>query len=349
MYPQDKKLFIATLLFALIINTMSASLSEAGMMEVMKEGLPYSSMLQNMAKAGNLSGVEGLAIKIENDWYVKSKFGYAQLMLVVCNALERLDFGDKRQYEFKKQYAEAVLKKLEGYEVPIRIELELVSHTKKNIEHIKNASQDTDWSQQRNKLAKFHFLVWGRLDKLIDKNWDPSIPKPYPPAPPNGLDEHTVNAYPNSISPELRAEYEAQCEEYRQNLRDYNKQLKLQNLGNKFSPELQEYILNLYSYPSFESTILQQDIEKHIEDNGVRTTMLEAVSNLYRLKEELKQEDSLPVSQEQPQPIVDVNRPVVDVNELLNWIETIRLDETLQETIDANQWQEIIDSIKAEQ
>jgi len=248
----------------------------------------------------NLKEYEKFADEIQRKWSRRNKEYYARLMLEVCGPLSSGNFKHDRQYELARQYALLALDKSYGLEqnnrIPIEVEFRLLMYVRQSAlastKYLQSLGQKDDWPNQRREEAKFYFRTWDRLERAIDPNWDPNDPSLVFPRPPVGVDRFAIGMSPENIKdPNLRAEYEAALEEYRQRHKRHSEQRRLRRLKKEDLPILQKHLLRLYSGPLFDSKkleteALQQNLAKHIKDEKIRAIILDGVKN--RLLEESK-------------------------------------------------------------
>jgi hypothetical protein len=95
--------------------------------------------------------------------------------------------------------------------------------------------------------------------------------------------------------PSLRAEYEITLEKYRQRKRWSSRQQHLRKIRKYELVDIQENLLRLYSGPLFNFTeleieALQEDLERCIEDEEIRSIILNGIQE--RLLEKSKPKDS---------------------------------------------------------
>jgi len=262
--------------------------------------LQDSARVEALGQALDLEGLEKVATELEKKWFPKNKEYYGHMVLQVCNTFTSRDFNNHRQYELARQYALLALDKSYGLEqnnrIPIEVEFRLLMYVRQSAlastKYLQSLGQKDDWPNQRREEAKLYFRTLDWLERAIDPNWDPNDPSLVFPRPPAGVDRFAIGMSPENIKdPNLRAEYEAALEEYRQRHKRHSEQRRLRRLKKEDLPILQKHLLRLYSGPLFDSKKLeteelQQDLAKHIKDEKIRAIILDGVKN--RLLEESK-------------------------------------------------------------
>ena len=313
MQLKKNTLFVALLLTSLLMSLLllaiepedSATTSEEilrsfGDMEVAGSDEPNSlghQVLPDIARiraleyARNLGGLEKLAAELEKKWFPRNKEYYGYIMLAVCDAFGSGIFEGNQGDELAKEYARLIFEKSHNLEenekIPIDAQLKLVGRIETPVERLPERYRDLatsgDWPNNRIQLARFYMETWGRLEQLIDDNWDPNS-KPPRPETPAGVSFYYPGMPAERIEDAgLRAKYEAELEEYRLSSKRYNRQRHLARLKKKFVHDLEQHLLRLYSGPLFDSNnlerqALQKDLERHIVDEKVRLMILERVA-----------------------------------------------------------------------
>lgn len=246
--------------------------------------------IDDLGRVLDLNALEKLAVELEKKWFVKDKEGYGFIIQKLCGTFSSYDFENDRQYELARQYAVLALEKShtlqENNKIPIEAELQLLMYVhsvKVCPEYFIALAKNEDWPNQRGRTAKLYFRSWDRLAKSIDKKWDPNDPSIVYPRPPDGVKQWVIGMSPDQISdPNLRAEYEAALKVFWQKKKRHIEQRHLRQLQKEYLPILQKHLIILYSGPDFDSKklqteALQNDLEKHIKNNEVRTTILDGL------------------------------------------------------------------------
>ena len=278
-----KKMFLLIFLGVFLANSVSSGTEAEGLDKIRKEYFQDLSRVRELRREKNLEGLDKLACELEKKWFAKNKENYGYMLLEICGAFGSSGFKTDIKYDLGRKYAMLALEKSaklkEKNQIPIEVEFSLLGHLQ-SIFKLKEAAKSKDWPNKRNAMAKLYFHAWHRLEKTIDKNWDPNDASLVPPRPPAGVDRGWSGMSPQAIKdPNLRTEYEEALEEHRHKKILHSKQRCLRELKKWDLPYLQKDLLRLYSGPLFDSkkleiVALQEDLEKLIEDKEVRTTIL---------------------------------------------------------------------------
>lgn len=291
-----KKMLLVICFGVFLANSVSMGTEAEDLDKIKGEYFQDIARLEELGREKNLEGLDKLAGEFEKKWFTKNKEKYAHMMLNICRTFGSWDLKNDRQYDLERKYAVLVLEKSANLEemnqIPIELEFRLFGHVQ-NLFKFKKAAQTKDWPNKRTAIARLYFHAWHRLEKAIDKNWDPNDLSLVFPRPPAGVERGALGMSPEAIKdPKLRAEYEAALEEYQRKSKRYSEQQHLRHLKKWDLPFfLQGNLLLLYSGPLFDSTkleivALQEDLEKHIGDKEVRATILNGVQD--KLLEESK-------------------------------------------------------------
>ncbi|MHC5077314.1 MAG: hypothetical protein ACYTFM_12935, partial [Planctomycetota bacterium] len=256
-------------------------------------------IIQILGREKNLESLEQVATELETTWFVKNKEYYGYIMLELNNAFSSYNFGNDRQFELARKYSLLALNRLamldEEEQIPIEVEIGLIRHTL-SLYNFNEAAESNDWPNKRKEIAKLYFRTWERLEKAIDINWDPNDPNLKPLSRPPGIKRWALGMSPEAIEdPSLRAEYEIKFEKYKQRKRHSSRQQSLRKIRKYELVDIQENLLRLYSGPLFNFTeleieALQEDLERCIEDEEIRSIILNGIQE--RLLEKSKPKDS---------------------------------------------------------
>lgn len=297
-----KKLMFLLICFGVFLaNSVSLGTEIEDLDKIRKEYFQDISRVKELGQEKSLEGLDKFASELEEKWFTKNKEKYAYIMLDICGTFGSLDFKTDRKHDLERKYAVLVLEKSAHFEeknkIPINVEFRLLGHVQ-NLPKFKEAAKSKDWPKKRIAMAKLYFHAWHRLEKAIDKKWDPNDPSLVFPRPPAGVKRWAWGMSPEAIrDPNLRVEYEAALEEYWQKRKRHSEQRQLRERKKWDLPYLQENLLRLYSGPLFNSTkleivTLQDDLEKHIVDKEVRAMILNGVKNKLLEKSKPKPKDN---------------------------------------------------------
>lgn len=296
-----KKMFLLICFGAFLTNSVSMGTESEDLDKISKEYFQDLSRVEELGREKNLEGLDKLASELAEKWLTRNMEDYAYMMLDICGTFVSLDFKTDRQYDLGRKYAVLVLEKSANLEeknqIPLEVEFSLLGHVQ-NVPKFKEAAQIKDWPNKRTATAKLYFHACHRLEKAIDKNWDPNDLSLVYPMPPAGVERGWDGMSPEVIKdPKLRAEYEAALEKYRRKSKHNTQQHNLRQLKKWHLPHLHKNLLWLYSGPLFDSTklekaALQEDLKRHIENKEVRATIFDGVEKKLLEKSKPKPKDN---------------------------------------------------------
>ncbi len=269
-----------------------------------QEWHPERQRLRSLGQALELEAIEELAPSLEKKWFAQDLEYYGYVMRSICGVLSSHGFDDyKKAHRLSREYAMLALEKSHKLQEDNRLSVEhevrlllYVQEFNASSKHYRELAQREGWLDRRERAARLYFRTWGRLLKAIDKEWDPNDPSMRFPRPPAGVDSFVLGMSPEHIKdPELRAEYEAALQKYRRERKKVTEQRLLQRLKKDYLPSLQKDLLRLYSGPSFdckelESESLRRDLQKYVEDEDIRATILDEMKKALQKELEPREE-----------------------------------------------------------
>jgi len=266
---QTWQLTIATLstLFALVTVPGTLAGGQSPDEELAKDIAKLDSFLSNQ----NLDSLEA-TVDIESaKWRKRDQGSFNKYMFKACSLISSYAIGDiSRRAEALSRYAMAVLS---AGDLPLRENVEFVEFLMLDPLTI----DELKWKTLREQKAQMWLTAWQRVENSVDPkfNFDdlPQINVQTPPGSgvPNG-------ASPDSIKDDkLRAEYERAIAENSAKSLRYNDQYWLKRNAQSFYNEAERYLINAYLRPPADYSQLEGMLTKYVDDETVRSRILNEV------------------------------------------------------------------------
>jgi hypothetical protein len=250
-----------------------------------KKGIEYERYLDLIRSLGDskaLSGLERVASEIEERW---RNFGgriYSKLVLNLCDRLSSSGFTvEGKELYLADKYALQALEK--PYEIPLEVEIELLSFLQPDYEDSPLGKMDESEKEQRTNRVTLWLRAWQRLDNEIDSEFDFDDRPKASVAPPPGASARAGVAPEEIKDPMLRAEYEAAIRENARKAEAYNWQYELRQLEQTFTGDAEQYIVEVYTKPPYDTEELEQLLDIHMIDEAAKARILDAVEEKSRM------------------------------------------------------------------
>jgi hypothetical protein len=224
-----------------------------------------------------LDDLERFADILEQKWRQRNPLYYGNVVLTICNTLSSEDFEKERQFDLVRKFATLALKKSNpspSQRIPLDIECKLLIHLSYEDEMGVSHVADKDWPLHRSAMVRLWLTTWERLEKAIDKNWDPNdvplktVPLPQGVSGDPGIDPKDIQ------DPTQRAAYEAVIEKNRQNVQEYNKQYMLRRLEKFFLPKAEKYMTRVYLKSPYDVNELQRLLDRYVKADEKKAHIL---------------------------------------------------------------------------
>jgi hypothetical protein len=248
----------------------------------------YSKVFQEidaLGQAKDKGGLLALATDIHNTWRTRDKKYYGALMLRVCQVLRSDCADDRIPFDEIRQIARQALDTYDRQRrdnISVETEYWLVVQLQENPTYSKGGMSDEQWSADRRSKAIRWLKAWQRMERAIDKKWDPNDFPPRSVAPPaeTGLPAGVV---PDAIKdPTLRSEYEKAIQAAKQKAETYIDQKQLRNLKKSFSRSLLHFLASAYTIEPYNDSELVELLGTYCEDAGVKKQILDSVATKER-------------------------------------------------------------------
>lgn len=196
-----------------------------------------------------LLGLVQLSDEIKSVWGKKSPKLYAGLMYEVCGAMGSYDFDNDEQYVFARRCTKQALERAE--QIPVYWELKLVSLLNGDIEYLLKVVPQENWAQDRTERLKYWCHAWQKLEREIDENFDFEANRPI---------------YRSNITADERQKAEK-----------YNQQRFLQRDKKTFSTPFQNFLIEAYTTPPYNTQELESHLQKCVSDVEMRKSIIATV------------------------------------------------------------------------
>jgi hypothetical protein len=226
-------------------------------------------------KLRRLEELEKLGDEIEQSWRTSDVESYARLTFKVACAIGGYDYGTKGTTYLAKSFVMRALEKAD--EMSLEVECRLVNGVGGNVDAEGKPLKGEAWTALREKQARLWLHAWQRIEKTIDKTWDPDDLPQMNVTPPHGASGEAGMA-PSAIKdPQLRAEYEAAIEANRKKNERYHQQSTAAKLKKYWVPEAERFLIGAYMKPPAANAELEALLNTYISDADRRARLLKAV------------------------------------------------------------------------
>jgi hypothetical protein len=261
-----------------------------------------------------LENFEKLAAKLDEKWRMQDKKRYSSILGVICRIVSSVNFDDKKQYLLAKEYGFKALQQLADLDdVAISREASLVlclPHLYQMQEALQvtsvNVISTTDqwpkgtWVEFRQEKSRHLIHTLGRLDKEIDKDYNPAdtanrwrmslapqVPEGYNYVPKKGELLMPGMRVADVDDPVIREAYRIAVERNNAKAKKETEQKELRDVERWFPMVAEKFLIEMYS----NSPQDMEELEKLLRDSDVS---LERKNELLSsIREELgKQETS---------------------------------------------------------
>lgn len=225
----------------------------------------------------NLDSIEATVDKESAKWLRKDRPSFILYMTKACSLLSSYDIGEiSKRASLLSRYAISVL--MSG-DLPLHDNVQFVSFLMFDPLVIDEAA----WKTLRKQKAELWLAAQRRVERAIDPafNFDDwpqlNVPTPQRSGVPSGVSPEFIK------DPKLRAEYERAIAENSARSRRYNDQYWLKQNAPDFYKSVERYLVNAYSRPPTDTAELERLLSQYVDDNSVRTQILESVRNRRRI------------------------------------------------------------------
>lgn len=243
--------------------------------------VPYkeaADRIRLLAKEGNLSALLSLGEQLHKDFAAKDVKKYGHVMLVLSQELGTLSLRGDKHLAAAQDFAMRALARADLLD--LATECNLLGYVNRNIDAEGAKLSGEAWAALRKTQVEMHLHAWHRLEKSIDKDWDPEDVPSVNLRPPleTGLPS---GAAPAAVKdPKLRAQYEAAIEANRRKAERYREQSQARKLKLHVLPRAERYIISAYSMaPTGEAELKELDglLEKYGLDADQRARIPKAI------------------------------------------------------------------------
>ncbi len=239
----------------------------------------YEEIYHRMNRLGqerNLTALEAIAQEIEQRWGETDVEMYASCMHKLSCELESREFKEMNKARGLSQFL--AMKALEkSDEIPLELMCQLVQTVQPYYDAEGKKLGGQDFAQLRRKQMRLWLHAWRRIEKTIDKNWDPED-RPFLNVPPPPGAPGLSGMSPDGIKdPQLRAQYVAAIEANRKKAERYSEQRIARRLKEHWVKGAQRHIIFVYMEPPDAKHELKQLLSEYGIDAETSTMLLDAV------------------------------------------------------------------------
>ncbi|MCL2330498.1 MAG: hypothetical protein FWC56_04260 [Phycisphaerae bacterium] len=232
-------------------------------------------------KLNRVRQLEAMSQEIERDWVDRDMKRYGWLMYLLSGEIGGMDVPavESRQFYFAQRLALQALEKAD--KIQLDTYCDILEMARKNVGPDGKPLEGDDWAELRKRLATLQLAGWQRIEKTIDKRWDP---RDTPCGDFNFVQPHVAND-------ELRAKYEAAIEANRQKIARHELQHLARDRKKYWIPYSERFLIEAYMEAPDRLEELDALLKSHAVNEVKRTRILDAVKNK-KLPEDLKFENS---------------------------------------------------------
>jgi hypothetical protein len=219
----------------------------------------------------NLDTLESVVNQKATEWQEKDRNSFIAYMSKACSLLSSYDVGDiSKRASLLSKYAIRVL--MSG-DLPLSDQVQFVEFLMFDPPTL----DETSWRSLREQKAELWLVARRRVAKSTDSTFD-FEDRPFLNVPTPARSGARAGSSPDSIKdPKLRAEYETAIAQNSAKIQRYNDQYWLKRNAPDFYKNVERYLVDAYSRPPADSAQLERLLSQYVDDNGVRTRILEEV------------------------------------------------------------------------
>ncbi len=239
----------------------------------------YEEIYHRMNRLGqekNLVALEAIAQEIEQRWGKTDIEMYASCMHKLSCELGSREFKEMNKARGLSQTL--AMKALEkSDQIPLDLMCQLVQTVQPYYDAGGKKLEGQDFARLRREQMRLWLHAWQRIEKTIDKNWNPddmpSINVPPPPGVPG-----MAGMSPDGIKdPQQRAQYVAAIEANRKKAERCNEQMTARRLKEHWVKWAQRHIFYVYMEPPDAKDELKQLLDEYGIDAETSTILLDAI------------------------------------------------------------------------
>lgn len=283
MKTKRKKIFYAPLfIFTVLLldHPAIASHPQVPTEKVRSTDFEHMIKLIEVTRASkDMNKMESLAQEIQTNWSKADTDQYSTLMDDICNVMLFSSMGrEKQMFPIVEKYA---LLALDNRDVlPVLAEADFVSYLlpQENRYLLQKNQTDSNWVRYRKIRASISLHALGRIANQTDPHFDFSKIPIISINPPVGSGLDSGSSPQDVVDPKLRAEYEVNIKNNDAVNDNYRNQIQLKQLNKTLVPQLEKYIVNLYSQKPSSSLELESLTRTYNTDAVTRKKLLDQVA-----------------------------------------------------------------------
>ena len=228
------------------------------------------------ARGARLDQLVSIAGQIEADWRRKDTDAYVRLYWQIIGTLGSADFGNLlRQMGLSQRLAAKALEEAES--MPLELETRFLGSLTDRFDDEGRPVKGQALLRVRRERTVMWLHAWRRVDKSIDKKWDPDdVPWINVPLPPGATG--MSGGSPDMIAdPEVRGKYIAAIEANRKKADRSIEQHTVRRLAKDWVPRAQRFIIRAYMDPPAPKGELEGLLIKYEIDEAPRAKILKGV------------------------------------------------------------------------
>ncbi len=223
-------------------------------------------LLDDLVRRNDRPGVVKLGDELEEQWGRTGGELYGLAMLEVANLLAN-NFAD---FQNSEKYCFQALAHSQTFS--LRLETQFLGFLERDL-----APTASAWSKERSAKAKVWLRAWGRLERLINRNFDFSK-RPFlniaPPAEtglPAGVAASAIK------DPRLRAQYAIALAANEKKVEEYDRQMLLKSIDRSLPKSAEAYLVRVYSRTPYNSQELNRYLVMYGLSGEVRQRILSQI------------------------------------------------------------------------
>ncbi len=224
------------------------------------------SRLDDLVRKNDLLGVLKLGDELEGRWGRTGGEQYGLAMLEVANLLAN-NFAN---FQNSEKYCFQALAHSQTFS--LRLETQFLGFLERDL-----AATAWAWSKERSAKAKVWLTAWGRLERLINRNFDFSKRPLLNIAPPPETGLPAGVAVSAIKDRRLRAQYEIALAANEKKAEEYNRQMRLKTIDRSLPKNAEAYLVRVYSRTPYNSQELSRYLIMYGFDSQIRERILNQV------------------------------------------------------------------------